>query len=90
MRGIFLPEAVLRTPHQRELGKHHQPGGGTVKFRSELQDTTVPSLAQSREPSRLDERNHVVLPVELHERRKIVNWLEDNQVEEDVKQHLGE
>ena len=82
----------------------------------------MPSLAQSREPFRLDERNHierplldqlaglswevidltdmkqtpadthresftdVVMPLVLRERRNVINWLEDNQVEEGVKQ----
>ena len=50
----------------------------------------MPSLAQSREPFRLDERNHVVMPLVLRERRKVINWLEDNQVEEGVKQLAGE
>ena len=86
----------------------------------------MPSLAQSREPFRLDERNHierpllnqlaglgwevidltdikqtpadthresftdVVMPLVLRDRRKVINWLEDNQVEEGVKQLAGE
>ena len=50
----------------------------------------MPSLAQSREPFRLDERNHVVMPLVLRERRKVINWLEDNQVGEGVKQLAGE
>ena len=50
----------------------------------------MPSLAQSRGPFRLDERNHVVKPLVLREGRKVINWLEDNQVEEGVKQLAGE
>ena len=50
----------------------------------------MPSLAQSREPFRLDERNPVVMPLVLRERRKVINWLEDNQVRECVKQLAGE
>ena len=49
----------------------------------------MPSLAQSREPFRLDERNHVMIPPVLRERRK-VTWLEDDQDEEGVKQLAGE
>ena len=86
----------------------------------------MPSLAQSREPFRLDERNNIekplldqlaglgwevidltdmkqtpadahresltdfVMPLVLRERLKVINWLEDNQVEEGVKQLAGE
>ena len=86
----------------------------------------MPSLPRSREPFRLDERNHVVMPLldqlaglgwevidftdmkqtrddthrksftdvvmppVLRERRRVINWLEDNQVEEVVKQLAGE
>ena len=32
----------------------------------------------------------VVMPLVLRERRKVINWLEDNQVEEGVKQLAGE
>ena len=49
------------------------------------------SRAQSREPFRLDERNHVVMPRVLREQRKVINsWLEHDQVEEVVKQLAGE
>ena len=87
----------------------------------------MPSLAQSREPFRIDERNHVekplldqlaglgwgvidltdmkqtpddthrasftdvVMPPVLRERLKVINpWLDDEQVEEGVKQLAGE
>ena len=87
----------------------------------------MPSLAQSREPSRIDERNHVekpllvqlaglgltgidltdikqtpadthresftdvLMPPVLAERLNVINpWLEDEQVEEGVKQLAGE
>ena len=50
----------------------------------------MPNLAQSREPFPHDERNHVVMPLVLRERRKVINWLEDNQVEEGGKQLPGE
>ncbi len=30
------------------------------------------------------------MPLVLRERRKVINWLEDNQVEEGVKQLAGE
>ena len=50
----------------------------------------MPNLVQSREPFRLDERNHVVMPPVLRERHKVINWLEDNQVEDGVKQLAGE
>ena len=33
---------------------------------------------------------HVVAPLVLRERHKVINWLEDNQVEEGVKQLAGE
>ena len=32
----------------------------------------------------------VVMPLVLRERRKVINWLKDNQVEEGVKQLVGE
>ena len=32
----------------------------------------------------------VVIPPVLRERRKVINWLEGNQVREGVKQHAGE
>ena len=32
----------------------------------------------------------VVMPLVLRERRKVINWLEDNQVEEGVQQLAGE
>ena len=32
----------------------------------------------------------VVMPLVLRERRKVINWLEDNHVEEGVKQLAGE
>ena len=50
----------------------------------------MPSLAQSREPFCLDERNHVMIPPVLRERRRVINWLEDDQDEEGVKQLAGE
>ena len=50
----------------------------------------LPDMRQSPADTHRESFTDIVMPLVLRERRKIINWLEDNQLEQGVKQLAGE
>ncbi len=47
-------------------------------------------MKQTPADTHLESFTDIVMPLVLHERRMVINWLEDNQVEECIKLLAGE